>query len=178
MGDTSFVKAEQACVRADPGSVSYQQGSTRFSSPVFLMKVDFYNHIICPSFTLSRIPNLLANSQTLKEISKAERILEGLRFGTAFLGEGVLFVFSLGVGIFEFYENVQLDKGRNVECKRSCWIGFAHWAVSTCTALAKASCSCPGNQVGPGEEQSITGASGHVLEKVLGKLKRVDNTGI
>lgn len=76
------------------------------------MKVDLYHHINCLSFTLSCIPNLLANSQILKEISKAERILAGLRFETAFLGEGVLLVFSLGMGVFEFSENVQLDKGK------------------------------------------------------------------
>lgn len=76
------------------------------------MKVDLHNHIICSSLTLSRIPNLPAKSQTLKEISKAERMLVGLRFGTAFWGEEVLLVFRLGMGIFWFYEDLQMDKGK------------------------------------------------------------------
>lgn len=97
------------CVRAEPGSMAAtSKFLLQLLSPAFLMKADLHNHIICSSVTLSHILSLPAKSQTFKDISKAERILEGLRSGF-FGGEGSCSVFVWAWGFSEF-ENLQMDK--------------------------------------------------------------------
>lgn len=118
------------------------------------------------------ILHTLTHSKFTGQIINFERDLQdrknfgGFAVWDCFLGWG------RGWEFLSFMRMSRWIKERNVQCKRNCWIGFACWAVSTCTALAKASCSCPGNLVGPAEEQSITGASEHILEKSWGSWKR------
>lgn len=109
-------------------------------SHVFLMKADLHHHIICSSVTLSHILSLLAKSQTLKEISKAERILMGLRVGGLGWFSGVFWecLFLVCGWVFlSFMKISRWRKGRNVQCKINCSICFACWPVSTCITLAK-----------------------------------------